>query len=59
MQIFGQVAVQSAAPLEARVMVARTLCDLQARNPATMGPLLAQLTAEQQAALQQLVGAAS
>lgn len=58
-QIFGQVAVQTSAPLEARVMVARTLCDLQARSPGSMGPLLAQLSPEQQAALQQLVGAAS
>lgn len=59
LQIFGQIASQTSAPSEARVMVARTLCDLQARHPSSMGPLLAQLSPEQQAALQQLVGAAS
>lgn len=59
LQIFGQVAAQVDAPQEARVMVARTLCDLQARHPGSMGPLLAQLPPEQQTVLQQLVAAAS
>jgi hypothetical protein len=58
-QVFGQVATQVAAPQEARVMVARTLADLQGRHEAVMRPLLAQLSKEQQAALQQLVGAGS
>lgn len=40
-------------------MVARTLCDLQARHPGSMGPLLVQLPPEHQAVLQQLVAAAS
>jgi len=40
-------------------MVARTLLDLQSKQPGSIGPLLAQLTAEQQATLQSLVGAAS
>lgn len=56
LQIFGQVATQVTGPQEARVMVARTLCDLQARHPAEMGPLLTQLPADQQSVLQQLVG---
>jgi hypothetical protein len=58
-QIFGQIATQTSAPSEARVMVARTLRDLQGRHPGSMGPLLAQLTQEQQATLQQLMAAAS
>jgi hypothetical protein len=58
LQIFGQVAAQATAPSEARVMVARTLFELQARHPGSMGPLLQQLPTEQQAVLQQLIEAA-
>lgn len=57
--MFGQVVTQATAPIEARTMVARTLLDLQSKQPGSIGPLLAQLTAEQQATLQSLVGAAS
>jgi hypothetical protein len=58
LQIFGQVVAQATAPSEARVMVARTLFELQARHPGSMGPLLQQLPTEQQAVLQQLIEAA-
>jgi hypothetical protein len=55
MQVFGQVAVQPAAPTQAKVGAAQTLMTLQAKFPDQMAPLLAQLPQEQQAALQMLV----
>uniref|UniRef100_A0A383W429 Importin N-terminal domain-containing protein n=1 Tax=Tetradesmus obliquus TaxID=3088 RepID=A0A383W429_TETOB len=54
-QVFGQVAVQIAAPTEAKVGVAQTLMNMQAKYHGQMAPLLAQLPQEQQAALQMLV----
>jgi hypothetical protein len=55
LQVFGQVAVQTAAPTEAKVGVAQTLMSMQAKYPEQMTPLLAQLSQEQQQALQMLV----
>jgi hypothetical protein len=55
LQVFGQVAVQSAAPTQAKVGVAQTLMTMQAKYHDQMAPLLAQLPQEQQAALQMLV----
>lgn len=55
LQVFGQVAVQIAAPTEAKVGVARTLRNMQAKYHEQMAPLLAQLPQEQQTALQMLV----
>lgn len=57
MQVFGQVAVQIAAPTQAKVLAAQTLMTLQTKFPEQMSPLLSQLPQEQQLALQQLVTA--
>lgn len=58
-QVFGQVAAQITCPMQARLMVANTLVQLQSRYPEQMGPLLAQLPAEQQTSIQQLVASSN
>lgn len=56
-QVFGEVAVQLAAPTQAKVAVAQTLMSLQAKYPEQMSSLLSQLPQEKQAALQQMATA--
>lgn len=53
-QVFGQIAVQDAAPMAARVQVAKTLALLHAQYGEHMGPLLAALPEHQRVVLQQL-----